>query len=72
VFENELRLVVPVRGSGVPRSEPHGESDLDGHLPLMHFAAADLATRFDHLEPTQVFDGFVGALNGIHDSVLNG
>ena len=50
----------------------HGEADLDGHLPVIHFPLADIAARFDYLEPAQVLDGFVGALNGPPNSVLYG
>ena len=55
-----------------PRSAFHGEADFDGHLPVMHLSPVDVATRFDHLEPAQVFDGFVRALNGLVNGVLNG
>ena len=36
------------------------------HLPLV-----DGAARFDHLEPAQVLDGFVGAFNGLVNGVLD-
>src|ERR1035441_2546353 len=31
----------------------HGEADLDGHLPVIHFSLADIAARFDYLVPAQ-------------------
>src|ERR1035437_3135596 len=55
-----------------PRSGFHGEADLDGHLPVLHFPLVDVPARFDYLEPAQVLDGLVGALNGPPDRVLDG
>ena len=54
------------------RSVFHGEADFDGHLPVMHLSLFDVAARFDHLEPAQVLDGFVRALNGLVHRVLDG
>ena len=50
----------------------NGETDFDGHLPVMHFSLFNVATRFDHLEPPQVLDCFVRSLNGLIHRVLNG
>jgi hypothetical protein len=55
-----------------PRSAFHGEADFDGYLPVMHLSLGDVAARFDHLKPTQVFDGFVCPLNGLVNGILNG
>src|ERR1035441_10047017 len=55
-----------------PRSGFYGEADFDGHLPVIHFSLVDSAARFDHLEPAQVLDSFVRALNGPANSVLDG
>src|ERR1039458_2225234 len=38
----------------------------------MHLSLFDVAARFDHLKPAQVLDGFVGALNGPANGILNG
>jgi hypothetical protein len=54
------------------RSAFHGEADFDGHLPVIHLSLADIAARFDHLEPALVLDGFMRALNGPGNSVLDG
>jgi hypothetical protein len=54
------------------RSFVHGEANFDGYLPVMHFSLFDVAACFDHLEPPQVFDGFVRTLNGLPNRVLNG
>ena len=54
------------------RSFIHGEADFDSHLPVMHFPLFNVATRFDHLKPPQVLDGFVRALNGLTHRVFNG
>ena len=50
----------------------HGEADFDSHLPVIHLSPVDTAARFDHLEPAQVLDGFVRALNGLINGVLDG
>jgi len=55
-----------------PRSGFHGEADFDGHLPVIHLSLVDIAARFDHLEPAQVLDSLVRALNGPANSVLDG
>jgi hypothetical protein len=55
-----------------PRSTFHGEADFDGYLPVMHLSLVNVAARFDHLEPAQVLDGFVCALNGLVNGILNG
>jgi len=55
-----------------PRSGFHGEADFDGHLPVIHLSLVDIAARFDHLEPAQVLDGFMRALYGPGNSVLDG
>src|ERR1035437_8315110 len=55
-----------------PRSGFHGEADFDGYLPVIHLSLVDIAARFDHLEPAQVLDGLVRALNGPGNSVLDG
>jgi len=55
-----------------PRSVFHGEADLDGHLPVMHLSLFDVAACFDHFEPAQVLDGFVGALDGLIHCILDG
>jgi hypothetical protein len=38
----------------------------------MHLSLGDVAARFDHLEPAQVLDGFVRALNGLVNGILDG
>jgi hypothetical protein len=50
----------------------HGEADFDGYLPVIHLSLGDVAACFDHLKPAQVFDGFVRALNGLVNGVLDG
>jgi hypothetical protein len=55
-----------------PRSGFHGETDFDGHLPVMHLSLNNVAACFDHLEPTQILDGFVHAFYGLGNSVLDG
>ena len=55
-----------------PPSVFHGKADFDGHLPAIHLSLADTAARFDHLEPAQVLDRFVRALNGPANSVFDG
>ena len=55
-----------------PPSVFHGEADFDGHLPVIHLSLGDTAARFDHLEPAQVLDRFVRALNGPGNSVFDG
>ena len=55
-----------------PRSAFYGEADFDGHLPVFHLSLVDIAARFDHLEPAQVLDSLVCALNGPANSVLDG
>src|ERR1035438_2517437 len=54
------------------RSGFHGEPDFDGHLPVIHLPLVDVAACFDHLEPAQVLDGLVRALNGLINGVLDG
>jgi hypothetical protein len=39
---------------------------------VIHLSLVGIAARFDHLEPAQVLDGFVRALNGPGNSVLDG
>jgi hypothetical protein len=71
-FHTRLRLVVSMRANGSPRSAFHGEADFDGHLPVIHLSLVDIAARFNHLKPAKVFDGFVRALNGLVNGILDG
>lgn len=54
----------------------HDETDFDGRLPAMHLSLLNVATRFDGLEPAQFLDGFLcaldGPINGILDRRLRG
>jgi hypothetical protein len=61
-----------VKGVSRPRSAFHGETDFDGHLPVLHLPLVDVAARVDHLKPAQVLDGFVRAFNGLSNGVLDG
>jgi len=54
------------------RSGFHGEADFDGHLPMIQLSLVDISARFDHLEPAQVFDRLVRALNSFFNGVLDG
>jgi len=54
------------------RSVLHAEADFDGYLPMLHPAFVDAAARFDHLEPTEVLDGFMRAFDGLFNGVVNG
>ena len=56
----------------IARSILYGEADFNGHLPMLHFPLVDIAARFDHLKPRQIFDGFMGPGNGLANGVLNG
>ena len=40
------------------------ESEFNGHLPVFHLPLVNVAAHFDHLEPDQVLEGPVRALNG--------
>src|ERR1035441_6670193 len=62
----------PCKPTARPRSGFHGETDFDGHLPVMHLSSNDVAARFDHLEPAQILDGFVRAFYGLGNSVFDG
>lgn len=50
----------------------HGETDFDRHLPVIYFALIDLTSRFNHLKPAQLLDGFVRTLDGCIDRLFNG
>lgn len=50
----------------------HRKAHFDGHLPVMHPPLNDVAPRFDHLEPAQILDGFVSALNCLVNGVFDG
>ena len=54
------------------RSVFDGKADFDGYLPVMHPAIFDVATRFDHLKPAEVLDGFVRSFDGFVHRVLDG
>ena len=54
------------------RSILDGETNFDGHLPVMHLSLFDVAARFHHLKPTQILDRFVRALNSPVNGILNG
>jgi hypothetical protein len=53
-----------------PRSVFDGEPDFDCYLPAMHLSLINLAARFDHLEPTQISDGFVSAFYSFFNGIL--
>jgi hypothetical protein len=38
---------------------------------MIHLSLGDGAACFDHLEPAQVLDGFVGAFNGLFNGLLD-
>src|ERR1700722_12090031 len=54
------------------RSGFDGGADFDGHLSVIYLAFVDVAARLDHLEPAQVFDGFMRTLDGRINGVLDG
>jgi hypothetical protein len=54
-----------------PFSAFHGEADFDGHLPVVYLPFVDTSAGFDHLEPAQVLDGFMRALNSLLNRVLD-
>jgi len=39
---------------------------------VMHLSLFDVASRFNHLKPAQVLDGFVRAFDGRFNGILNG
>jgi len=39
---------------------------------VIHLSLVDIAARFNHLKPAKVFDGFVRALNGLVNGILDG
>ena len=57
-------------GPGV-NSARHCEADLYGDLPVLHAALGDGAARLDHLEPAEVLDGLVRALEGLAHGILD-
>ena len=62
----------PCEPTARPRSSFYGETDFDGHLPVMHLSLNDVAARFDHLEPAQILDGFVRTCYGLGNGVFDG
>ena len=50
----------------------HIDADFNGYLPVMHLPLVDVTTRFYHLKPTQILDGFMCELNGIFNGMLYG
>ena len=54
------------------RSVFQGEADLDGHLPMMDFSLFDVAPRFHHLKPGEVFERFVRPREGLCHGVFDG
>ena len=67
-FHTGLLVLVSLPANG-PRSAFHRETDFDGYLPVMHLSLVNVSAGFDHLEPAQVLDRFVRALNGLSDGV---
>jgi len=49
----------------------HGKPDLQRHLVMFRLSSLDMSAGTDHLEPTQVAQGGVGAGKGRFDSGLN-
>jgi hypothetical protein len=50
----------------------HHESDLDGHLPVLHFSFFEVPAGFNHLKPGQIFDGFMSPADGLGHGILHG